>query len=179
MRLVPLAIDGAFSIVPEPLADDRGFFARVFCAATFAEKGLVAAFAQSSISFNNKAATLRGMHYSVGPHAETKLVRCTAGAIHDVLVDIRPGSRTLGMTLAVALTAETRSALYVPAGVAHGFQTLEADSEILYMIDKPFVAEAARGLRWNDGVVDTRWPLPIGIISERDRSYPDFVVGSS
>jgi dTDP-4-dehydrorhamnose 3,5-epimerase len=179
MHLVPLTIDGAFTIVPEPIVDDRGFFARVFCAETFAKAGLVAAFAQSSISFNTRIGTLRGMHYSVGDHAETKLVRCTTGAIHDVIVDIRPHSPTSGMTLAVALTADTRAALYIPAGVAHGFQTLEADTEVLYMIDKPFVADAARGLRWNDAVVETRWPLPVGLMSDRDRTYPDFVPGAS
>ena len=174
MRFLPLAISGAVLVRPEPLSDERGSFARVFFTEDFAREGLVSVFAQSSVSVNTRAGTLRGMHYSVGRHEETKLVRCTRGAIHDVLVDIRPGSPTHGVTLAVALDADNRDALYVPAGVAHGFQTLRDDSEVLYMIDKPYAPGAARGLRWNDAVVAHAWPLPVSALSERDRSYPDF-----
>ncbi len=174
MRFVPLAIDGAFAVVPEPIEDERGAFARVFCTREFAAAGLVATFAQSSVSMNRKAGTLRGMHYSVGPQAETKLVRCTAGAILDVLVDVRIGAASFGASLTYELCADTRIALYVPSGVAHGFQTLHDDSEVLYMIDEPFVAGTGRGLRWNDPIVQATWPLPIAAISERDRTYPDF-----
>ena len=174
MRFAPLAIAGAFMATPEPLADERGFFARVFCAAEFAEAGLIGNFAQSSISVNANAGTLRGMHYSIGAHAETKLVRCTGGAIFDALVDVRPRSPSYGKSLAFELTATNRIALYLPAGVAHGFQTLRDDSEVLYMIDKPYVASAARGLRWNDAIVGLNWPLDITAIYERDRTYPDF-----
>ena len=175
MRFVPLDIVGVVLVQPEPLVDERGSFARVFCVAAFERQGLVSAFAQSSVSVNTRAGTIRGMHYSVGPNEETKLVRCTTGAIRDVIVDIRPGSPSFGRTLAVALSAADRNALYIPAGVAHGFQTLRDDSEILYMIDKPYVAEAARGLRWNDPVVGTTWPLSVSAMSERDRTFPDFV----
>lgn len=178
MRFVPLDIAGAVLVQPDLLVDERGSFARMFCTAEFARQGLVSAFAQSSVSVNARAGTIRGMHYSVGPHEETKLVRCTNGAIEDVIVDIRPGSPSFGRTLAIALNAANRRALYIPAGVAHGFQTLRNDSEILYMIDKPYVAEAARGLRWNDPVVAPVWPLPVGAMSERDRTYPDFVAGT-
>ena len=115
------------------------------------------------------------MHYSVGRNEETKLVRCARGAIQDVIVDIRPDSPSHGRTLAIELTAADRHALYVPAGVAHGFQTLRDDCEVLYMIDKPYTAEAARGLRWNDRVVAHVWALPVGAMSDRDRGYPDFV----
>ena len=175
----PLGIAGAFAVRPEPVADERGAFARVFCSDEFERANLVAAFAQSSVSVNTRAGTLRGMHYSVGPDSETKLVRCTAGAIFDVLVDIRGGSPTHGRTLGLELSAANRVALYVPAGVAHGFQTLRDDSEVLYMIDKPYVAEAARGLRWNDPVVQPLWPRPVTVLSERDRTYPDFRAGSN
>ena len=178
MILVPLGIAGAVLVRPEPVADERGAFARVFCAAEFERAGLVAAFAQSSVSVNTRAGTLRGMHYSTGPHRETKLVRCTAGAIFDVLVDVRDASPTRGRTIGLELNATDRAALYVPAGVAHGFQTLRDDSEVLYMIDQPYVAGAGRGLRGNDPVVEPLWPLPVAIISERDRTYPDFGAGA-
>ena len=175
MRFVRLAIEDAFLVRPEPLLDERGAFARVFCVDEFERQGLVSSFAQSSVSVNTRAGTIRGMHYSVGAHEETKLVRCTRGAIQDVIVDIRPGSASYGTTLAFELTAADRHSLYIPAGVAHGFQTLRDDCEVLYMIDKPYVAEAARGLRWNDRVVAHTWALPVGAMSDRDRGYTDFV----
>ncbi|WP_020176002.1 dTDP-4-dehydrorhamnose 3,5-epimerase [Methyloferula stellata] len=174
MRFEPLAIPGAYVIKIEPYTDDRGFFARTFCAEEFAGQGLVDHFAQTSISFNARRGTIRGMHFSVEPHAETKIVRCTAGAIHDVIVDLRQGSETYLHSAGIELSAQNRRAIYIPAGLAHGFQVLADATEVLYMIDIPFVAAAARGIRWNDPAIEIDWPEPISVISERDLQFPDW-----
>lgn len=168
----PLA--GACLVIPEPIGDARGFFARTLCADTFAERGLIGAFAQASVSYNARRGTVRGLHYAAAPHAETKLVRCTAGAIHDVIVDLRRDSATYLQAFGTALTAENRAALYIPAGFAHGFQALSDGAEILYMIDRPYRADAARGLRWNDPALAVTWPEPVTVISERDLAFPDW-----
>ncbi len=175
MQFVSLDLVGAFLIVPEPQSDERGFFARTLCRDELRSNNLVSEFAQSSISVNVRRGTVRGMHFSVAPHAETKIVRCTSGAIHDVLFDWRPNSPTYGRLIAVTLSAENRHALYIPVGIAHGFQTLRDETEVLYMIDVPYVAECARGFRWNDPAVDVKWPEPVRIISERDLAYPDLI----
>ena len=169
-----LDLPGLFRVAPEPHADERGFFARTHCEETFTERGLVGRFAQSSVSFNHRRGTVRGMHFSRAPHAETKLVRCTAGAIHDAVIDLRPGSPTYRHTAAVTLSAANRHALYIPAGLAHGFQTLSDDAEILYMIDRPFVASAADGVRWDDPAFALTWPEPVTVISDRDLAFPDW-----
>ncbi|SFK77496.1 dTDP-4-dehydrorhamnose 3,5-epimerase [Methylorubrum salsuginis] len=169
-----LPLSGLYRITPEPHADERGLFARTFCEDAFARHGLAARFAQSSVSFNARRGTVRGLHFAREPHAETKLVRCTSGAIHDVAVDLRPGSPTYLRSLGVTLSAENRHALYIPAGFAHGFQALSDGAEVLYMIDRPFVAGAADGLRWDDPALDVTWPEPVTVISERDRTYPDW-----
>ncbi|MEN3210394.1 dTDP-4-dehydrorhamnose 3,5-epimerase family protein [Methylorubrum populi] len=169
-----LALPGLFRVAPEPHADERGFFARTHCEETFTARGLVGRFAQSSVSFNHRRGTVRGMHFSRAPHAETKLVRCTAGAIHDAVIDLRPDSPTYRRTAAVTLSAANRHALYIPAGLAHGFQTLSDDAEILYMIDLPFVASAADGVRWDDPAFALTWPEPVSVISDRDRAFPDW-----
>ena len=174
MRFEPLDLAGTFRIVPEPSIDERGFFARTFCVDELREKDLVHAFAQSSISVNTRRGTVRGMHFSASPHAETKIVRCTSGAIHDVLVDLRRELPTYGRSIAVPLSAENRHALYIPVGIAHGFQTLCDDTEVLYMINVPYVADSARGLRWNDPAFALRWPEPISMIADRDLAYPDW-----
>ena len=174
MLFEALEITGTFLIAPERRVDERGFFARTFCVDELRTHHLVSQFAQSSISVNTRRGTVRGMHFSVAPHAETKIVRCTAGAIHDVLFDVRPDSATHGCSISVTLSAGNRHALYIPAGIAHGFQTLRNDTEVLYMIDVPYVAESARGLRWNDPALDVQWPEPISVISERDLAYPDW-----
>lgn len=174
MRFEALPLAGAFHIGLVPHADERGFFARTLCEDTLAACGLVCRFRQSSISFNNRRGTVRGLHYAAAPHAETKIVRCTAGAIHDVLVDLRRGSATYLRSFAATLTAENRDALYIPAGFAHGYQTLTDAAEVLYLIDRSYVAEAARGLRWDDLSLDVTWPEPVTVISERDRTYPDW-----
>jgi dTDP-4-dehydrorhamnose 3,5-epimerase len=174
VRFEPLAIAGAYLIDIEAHADERGFFARTFCAEEFALHGLVARFAQISVSFNARRGTVRGLHFSIGPHAETKLVRCTAGAIHDVIVDLRPASPTYLKAVTVELSAQNRRALYIPSEFAHGFQALADDTEVLYMIDQPFVAENARGMRWNDPSILIEWPEPITVISQKDLQFPDW-----
>lgn len=174
MRFEPLPLAGAFRIVPEPHTDERGFFARTSCEDTFAARGLAAGFRQSSVSFNIRRGTVRGMHFTAGIHAETKLVRCTRGAILDAIVDLRPDSATYRRWTGIELSADNREALYIPAGLAHGFQTLREETEVLYMIDKPYVAEAARGVRWDDPAFGLSWPEPVTVISPRDLAFPDW-----
>lgn len=172
-RETPIA--GAWVVEVEPLPDERGMFARTFDATAFAERGLSTDFVQASTSFNRHAGTLRGMHYQADPHAESKLVRCTAGAVYDVLLDLRPDSAGYRRWHGVELSSEARNAVYVPRGVAHGFQTLVDAAEVLYMIDTPYEPEAARGVRWDDPAFAIEWPEAPGgrVISERDRGYPD------
>jgi dTDP-4-dehydrorhamnose 3,5-epimerase len=168
-------LKGAFIIEPERLEDERGFFARTFCAMEFEAHGLNPRLVQCSISFNTKRGTLRGMHYQVPPHAEAKLVRCTMGAIYDVIIDLRRESSTFKQWLATELTAETRRMLYVPNGFAHGFQTLEDNTEVYYQMSEFYHPEYARGIRWDDPVFGIEWPLVAPILSEKDQGYPDLV----
>lgn len=174
MIVTPTGLARAFVIEPEPLRDERGFFARTWCAREFEAHGLDPRLAQCSISFNARRGTLRGMHYQVPPHQEVKLVRCTAGAIHDVIIDLRPGSPTFKKHFAAVLTAENRLMLYAPEGFAHGFQTLTDGAEVFYQISTPYTPQAARGVRWDDPTFGIDWPPDDRIINERDRSYPDF-----
>jgi dTDP-4-dehydrorhamnose 3,5-epimerase len=174
VRFEELALKGAYLVKIESAADERGFFARTFCKDEFATHGLIADISQASISFNERRGTVRGLHFSVAPHAETKLVRCTAGAIHDVIVDLRPDSATYLDAIGIELSAGNRHALYIPAGFAHGFQTLKDETEVLYLIDTPYAASAARGICWNDPAIKIHWPEPIATISERDRQFPDW-----
>lgn len=157
----------------EPQSDERGFFARAFDAAEFERHGLEAAVAQVSISYNHLRGTLRGMHFAA-PEGETKLVRCVRGAMHDVIVDVRPGSATRGRHVAVELSAENRRSLYVPEGFAHGFQTLADDTEVVYQIGQYFSPDSQRGLRFDDPALGIEWPLPVTVISDRDRAWPPF-----
>jgi dTDP-4-dehydrorhamnose 3,5-epimerase len=179
MRFTETPLPGAWVVEVEPARDERGSFARTFDAREFADRGLSAAVAQCSTSFNHRAGTLRGLQYQAAPHGESKLVRCTAGAVFDVLVALRAGSPTHGRWHAVELSSGDQRAVYVPRGVAHGFQTLVDGCELLYMIDTPYVPEAARGVRWDDPAFAIEWPEPPGerIISERDRSFPDYAPG--
>jgi dTDP-4-dehydrorhamnose 3,5-epimerase len=172
-----LPIEGTWAIDVEPSTDERGMFARTFDAELFAARGLAAELSQCSTCFSTRAGTLRGMHYQADPHGERKLVRCTAGAAFDVIVDLRPDSATYTGWYGIELSAANRRSVYVPRGVAHGFQTLVDGTEMLYMIDVPFVPEAARGVGWDDPAFDVRWPDPPGerVVSERDRSFPDYV----
>lgn len=166
---------GAFVIDPERFEDARGFFARTWCRREFAERGLVTDLAQCSVSYNAREGTLRGMHFQVEPHAETKLVRCTRGAIYDVALDLRPGSPTFRQWAAVELTAENRRAFYIPAGMAHGFQTLTDDTEVFYQISEFHHPRSARGVRWDDPAFGIAWPeTGARTISERDASFPLF-----
>ena len=167
-------LNGVHILEIERLNDERGFFARTWCKQEFANYGLNCNLAQCSISFNHKRGTLRGMHYQVSPYRETKLVRCTAGAIYDVVIDLRRDSATFCKWLAVELSAENRCMLYVPEDFAHGFQTLEDNTEVLYQISVPYAPEYAEGVRWNDPAFDIRWPVADRIVSTKDASYPDF-----
>jgi dTDP-4-dehydrorhamnose 3,5-epimerase len=179
MKFVATPLAGAFVIELEELGDERGFFARSFCGREFRAHGLDAAVAQCNVSFNRKRGTLRGLHYQAEPHAEAKLVRCTRGAIWDVIVDLRPGSATVRRWFAAELSAENRRALYAPAGFAHGFQTLADDSEVLYQMSESYHAELARGVRWNDPGLAVPWPIAQPIVSERDRALPLLDGGSA
>lgn len=174
MRFEPTPVAGCLLVGIEPHADDRGFFARTACADDFAARGLVGRFAQSSVSFNRRRGTVRGMHFQRAPHAETKLVRCTRGAICDAVIDLRPGSPTFRAVATVELTADNHAALYIPAGLAHGFQTLSDDAEVLYMIDPAFVPGVGDGVRWDDPAFGLRWPEPVRVIAERDATWPDW-----
>jgi len=165
---------GVFTVEPDRIEDERGFFARTWCAREFEAHGLNPRVAQCSISFNERSGTLRGMHYQAPPHAECKLVRCTAGAIYDVALDLRPDSRTFGQWIAVELTALNRKALYLPEGFAHGFQTLRDSTEVFYQISEFYHPESVRGVRWNDPSFGIRWPEAVRTISPRDLDFPDF-----
>jgi dTDP-4-dehydrorhamnose 3,5-epimerase len=176
MILTPTRIAGAYAVEVAPARDERGLFARTFDRDALAEHGLAADVVQASVSFNARAGTLRGLHYQAEPHGEDKLVRCVRGAVHDVIVDLRPDSPTYCEWLGLELDDESRNALYVPRGCAHGFQTLTDGAELLYMMTTPYVPEAARGVRWDDPAFGIAWPEPPGprVMSERDRAYPDF-----
>jgi len=167
-------LPGAYLIDIDRLEDERGFFARTWCAEEFNAHGLETRVVQASMSYNRRKGTLRGMHFQAPPHEEVKLVRCTRGAIWDVIIDLRPGSPTYTQHLAVDLTEQNRRALYIPAGFAHGFQTLEDHSEVFYQMSKFYEPGAGRGVRWNDPLFAIRWPIANPTILERDNSYPDF-----
>src|SRR5262245_56104451 len=174
MRFQELAIDGAFVIEPERREDERGFFARTWCRREFEAHGISCEWLQCSVSFNKRRGTLRGLHYQTPPWQEAKLVRCTMGAVYDVIVDLRPHSRHYGAWAAVELTAQNRRLLYLPEGFAHGFQTLTDNTEVFYQISQEYHAEAARGLRWDDPALAIAWPeCRERILSAADRSYPD------
>ncbi|MES1180141.1 MAG: dTDP-4-dehydrorhamnose 3,5-epimerase family protein [Hyphomicrobium sp.] len=174
MLIAPTPIDGVFRLDAELASDERGFFARLHCSDEFSKHGLVGSYAQTSVSHNHRRGTVRGMQFQTAPHQETKIVRCIAGAILDVVFDLRKSSPTYRRHFAVELSHENHAALYIPAGVAHGFQTLRDASEVLYMIDVPYQASSASGVRWNDPSFGFEWPLPISVISERDRTFPDW-----
>ena len=174
MIFIETKLSGAFLIDLDRREDVRGYFARVFCAEEFSAKGLNSQVAQCSISFNRHKGTLRGMHWQAAPKAEAKLIRVTWGAIHDVIVDLRPDSPTRLQHVAVELTADNRRMLYIPEGLAHGFQTLADSTEVSYQMSEFFAPACARGARWNDPAFKIAWPLHDPIMNDRDRSWPDF-----
>ncbi len=174
MRFCETRLPGVFEIHIEPISDERGFFARSWCREEFESNGLNPALVQCNISFNPRKGTLRGMHYQAAPSQEAKVVRCTRGSLYDVALDLRPGSATFKQWVAVTLTAARRNMLYIPEGCAHGFLTLEDDTEVFYQMSAFYNPEAARGVRWNDPAFRIAWPAGVAVISERDRMYPDF-----
>ena len=174
MLFAETALPGVFIVTPELKADMRGFFARTWCEREFAAVGIHERWVQSSISFNKKKGTLRGMHYQRPPHAEGKLVRCTMGRIHDVVLDLRRDAPTFKRHIAVELSAMNRDMVYIPHGLAHGFQTLEDDTEVSYQMSEFHAPGHDAGVRWDDPAFGIAWPEPDPILSERDRRYPDF-----
>jgi dTDP-4-dehydrorhamnose 3,5-epimerase len=174
MKFTETKIFGAYLIEIEPMVDERGFFARSFCTNEFQQQGLESNFVQCSISFTSQLGTIRGMHYQIAPDTETKLVRCTRGAIYDVILDLRPESPTFRQWVAVELTADNHQMFYIPLGCAHGFQTLANDTEVFYQMAGIYIPDAARGVRWNDPAFGIEMPLTVSVIKERDRDYPDF-----
>ncbi|WP_394752415.1 dTDP-4-dehydrorhamnose 3,5-epimerase [Crenothrix sp.] len=168
-------LKGSYLIDIERLPDERGFFARSWCQNEFLAQGLISELVQCSVSFNAKKGTLRGMHYQIKPHEEAKLVRCTMGSIYDVIVDMRQNSLTFGQHVGAVLSANNRKMLYVPEGFAHGFLTLEDNTEVFYQMSEFYAPEYSKGFRWNDSLFNINWPADLNVISERDRQLPDFI----
>jgi dTDP-4-dehydrorhamnose 3,5-epimerase len=167
-------LPGVFLLPLEAMEDERGFFARTFCQREFAGQGLAATMVQANVSYNRLRGTLRGMHYQAEPYGEAKLIRCTSGAIFDVVIDLRPESPTYMHWLDIELAARDRRLLYIPEGCAHGFQTLVGDTEVFYQMSQFYVPEAVRGVRYNDPLFGIAWPLPVEAISNRDRQFADY-----
>lgn len=174
MIIQPTALAGAYVIDLDRSSDERGFFARTWCAREAEARGLNPRVVQCSTSYNKKKGTLRGMHYQAAPHEEAKLVRCTRGATYDVIIDLRRSSPTFTRYVAMLLSEDNGRAVYIPEGFAHGFQTLEDDSEVLYQMSEFYVPSHSRGVRWDDPAFGIPWPPDDRTITERDRSYPDF-----
>ncbi len=171
MRFVQSKLPDAWLIEPEPISDDRGYFMRSFCARAFAERGLETRFVQHSQSYSTRKGTLRGMHFQTAPHAEVKVVSCLAGTIYDVIVDLRPGSPTYRKWQAFELTAENQRQVYIPAGFAHGFQTLTEGAGVSYLISNFYEPSASTGVSYDDPALEIRWPLPVAAISDRDKAW--------
>lgn len=177
MRITETKLKGVFLVEPKRFEDERGFFAPAFSAREFVAHGMAGNFVENNISFSTKRGTLRGLHYQAAPYGQSKLVRCTRGAIFDVAVDIRPDSPTFRQWVGVELTEENRSMLYVPGDCAHGYQTLENNSEVFYMVSAVYAPESGRGIRWNDPAFGIEWPeVDERVLVERDRNYPDFAL---
>lgn len=174
MKFIPLALDGAYLIEPDLKNDERGCFSRMYCRNVFEEKGLNSHLEQCNLSFNHKAGTLRGMHRQKDPCAEVKLVRCTQGKIYDVILDMRPNSPTYKKWVAATLTPENRHMLYIPEGFAHGYLTLEDNTEVFYQVSRPYAPNHCVDVRWNDPAFGIDWPLEVRVISQKDQQCPDF-----
>jgi dTDP-4-dehydrorhamnose 3,5-epimerase len=174
VKFTETRLKGAYIIEPEPIEDERGFFARSWCQQEFDVRGLNPNLVQCNISFNKKKGILRGMHYQVAPHEEAKLVRCTKGAIYDVIIDLCPDSSTFKQWIAVELTAKNHKMLYIPEGFAHGFQSLIDNTEVFYQMSEFYHPECARGVRWDDPAFKIEWPEGERIITAKDMQYLDF-----
>lgn len=175
MIFIATRLDGVFVVELEKHQDERGYFARIFCQREFAAQGLSTNFAQANTSLSSYKGTLRGMHYQTEPHAETKLVRCLRGAVFDVIIDLRPESESYCQWFGVELTADSGKMLYVPEGFAHGYQTLQDNSELFYLVSQFYTPQAEQGIRWNDVRFGISWPQEKDILlSDKDRAWPDF-----
>jgi dTDP-4-dehydrorhamnose 3,5-epimerase len=174
MEFSETGLKGACLIQLKKHVDERGFFARAWCREEFQQHGLKPDMVQLNTGFSHRRGTLRGLHYQLAPHAEAKFIRCTRGAIFDVIVDLRAGSPTLGEWYSAELTPDNGQMLYAPEGFAHGYQTLQDDTEMYYLTSAAFAPQAARGVRYDDPVLAIRWPLPISLISAADRAWPYF-----
>lgn len=179
MEFTPTPIPGAFLIEPKRIADERGFFARLWCERELSEHGLDAAMRQTNIGVSHRRGTLRGLHFQRAPHAEVKLIRCPRGAIFDVIVDLRPDQATHGQWFGVELTQDNYRSLYVPAGCAQGYITLADDTEIYYQTSEFYAPGSASGVRWNDPALGIEWPLEPAVISDADRNWPDFAAAAA
>lgn len=174
MKFTPGSIEGSFFVETEPVVDHRGFFARVWCEDEFAEHGLTATWPQQNLQYSPEAGTMRGLHYQVPPHSEIKLVRCTRGRVFDVALDLRPDSPTFRRWMGNELTPETHAAVWVPRGCAHGYLTLEPDSEVFYLTSNRYVPESVRGIRYDDPMFGIEWPRPVTLVPADYDTWPDF-----
>ena len=174
MTFTETKLNGAYVIEIQKLEDARGFFARAWCKNEFERHGLISHLMQSNISFSNRKGTLRGMHYQIAPNQESKLVRCTKGAIYDVIIDLRPNSLTYKQWLGTELTAENYKMLYVPESFAHGFQTLENDTEVIYQVSQFYAPQSERGVRYNDPAFGIKWPVDVQVITDKDNNWADY-----
>ncbi len=174
MKFAETKLKGAFIVEIEKLTDARGFFARSWCEKEFDARGLTARVMQANVSFNRKKTTLRGMHYQIAPYQESKLIRCTRGAIYDVIIDLRPASPTYKQWMGVELTADNYRLLFVPEDFAHGFITLMDNTEITYQVSQFYTPGSEKGIRYDDPAFNIQWPLEVSVISDKDRTWPDF-----
>ena len=174
MTFIETNLNGAYVIEIQKLEDTRGFFARTWCKNEFDSRGLISYLMQANISFSKKKGTLRGMHYQIAPNQESKLVRCTKGAIYDVIIDLRPNSLTYKQWLGTELTAENYKMLYVPESFAHGFQTLENDTEVIYQVSQFYAPQSERGVRYNDPAFGIKWPVDVQVITDKDNNWADY-----
>jgi dTDP-4-dehydrorhamnose 3,5-epimerase len=174
MKFTEAKLKGAFIIEIEKLSDDRGFFARSWCQKEFEDHGLISRLVQTNVSSNRKKGTLRGMHYQMAPYQECKLIRCTRGAIYDMIIDLRPDSATYKHWTGVELTADNYRMFYVPEDFAHGFLTLTDNTEITYQVSQFYAPGSEKGIRFDDPAFNIQWPLEVSVISDKDRTWPDF-----
>ncbi len=174
MKFTEMGLNGAYVIEIEKLTDERGFFARSYCRNEFEAQGLTPELVQANVSFNIKKGTLRGMHYQISPYEETKLVRCTRGAIFDAIIDLRPESPTYKKWFGVELTADNYKMLYVPEKFGHGFQTLLDNTEVTYQVSQFYTPGAEKGIRWNDPAIGIDWPIPVTVMSAKDKNWPEY-----